>query len=122
MNFPYQAIITGCHDGRISLISKELNRVVGVLETGHQTGIRQLDYTPYHGGALISVGYEQFFNVWEMESSASFGKRAKEMPKQLKMIYYPVVAAKFLGNTFYVACVDQVNTVKIYNYKSQEIV
>jgi hypothetical protein len=57
-----------------------------------------------------------------MESSASFGKRQKEIPKQLKMINYPVVAAKFLGNTFYVACVDQVNTVKIYNYKTQEVV
>lgn len=69
MLHPYKAYLTACHDGKVGIFSKELNRPLGYLETGHYTGIRQLDYSPFHGGVLISVGYEQFFNVWEMEHS-----------------------------------------------------
>lgn len=35
MNYPYRAFLTGCHDGKIHIIQEELNRIVGVLDTGH---------------------------------------------------------------------------------------
>jgi hypothetical protein len=41
-----------------------------------------------------------------MEGSGSFGKRKHELAKRLTMINYPVVGAKFLGNSFFVAAVD----------------
>jgi len=44
INYPYKAYLTACHDGSVSIISKELNKIVGSLETGHKTGVRQLDY------------------------------------------------------------------------------
>jgi hypothetical protein len=40
------------------------------------------------------------------------------MPKKLHMVSHPVVGARFLGNSNFVVSVDQVNTVKIYNYKT----
>jgi hypothetical protein len=37
------------------------------LDTAHTFGIRQLDFTPFHGGSLLSVGYEVSFNVWNID-------------------------------------------------------
>ena len=106
MHYPYLAIITACHDCKIRIFVKELKRVVGVLETGHFTGIRQLDYTPFHGGALISVGYENFFNIWEMDGSLSFGKRQKELANRFPLVNQPIVGARFLASSAFVVCVD----------------
>ena len=72
---PYLAIITACHDGKLRIISTKLRRAIGILHTGHTTGIRQIDYTPYHGASILSVGYECYFNLWEMDNSLSFGKQ-----------------------------------------------
>jgi hypothetical protein len=57
-----------------------------------------------------------------MEGSMSFGKRKQEFSKRMSMVNHPVAAARFLGSTFFVAAVDQANTVKIYNYKTSEVV
>lgn len=75
MYHPFLALITACYDGKMRIISTKQRRVVGILHSGHDTGIRQLDYTPYHGGSLISIGYESYYNLWEMDNSLSFGKQ-----------------------------------------------
>ena len=72
--FPFKAVVTACHDGKVRIIDMKLRRQVGMLDSGHKTGIRRLDYTPFHGGAMTTVGYESFFNLWEMDGSLSFGK------------------------------------------------
>ena len=37
---PFLAIITACHDGKLRIISLKLRRIVGILDSGHMTGIR----------------------------------------------------------------------------------
>lgn len=69
MQHPFLAIITACHDGKLRIISTKMKRIVGILHSGHSTGVRQIDYTPYHGAAIISTGYENYFNVWEIDNS-----------------------------------------------------
>ena len=39
INYPYMSIFTACHDGKIRIFVQSLKRIVGSLETGHQTGI-----------------------------------------------------------------------------------
>ena len=66
VHFPILAVAVACLDRKVRIINltsktvfdnKQLNEV-------HKLGVRQLDYTPFHGGALLSVGYEIEFNVW----------------------------------------------------------
>ena len=94
---PFLAIITASHDGKLRIISIKLRRIIGILHTGHSTGIRQIDYTPYHRASILSVGYESYFNLWELDNSQSFGKQMQELPTKFQMISNPVIAAKFLG-------------------------
>ena len=37
---PMQAVVTACHDEKIRIISTKLRRIIGVLDSGHKTGIR----------------------------------------------------------------------------------
>ena len=37
---PFLAIITASHDGKLRIISIKLRRIIGILHTGHSTGIR----------------------------------------------------------------------------------
>ena len=37
----------------------------------HNKGVRSLDYSPDHGGNLLSVGYEKHINVWSPGISLS---------------------------------------------------
>lgn len=37
---PMMAIVTACHDEKIRIISTTLKRIIGILDSGHQTGIR----------------------------------------------------------------------------------
>ena len=117
---PMMAVVTACHDEKIRIISTQLKRIIGILDTGHQTGIRQLDYTPFHGASLLSVGYESFFNLWEMDNSLSFGKTSQDTPNKFSLVSSPVVAARFMGSSVFVASIDTMYTVKIWNYKEQQ--
>jgi hypothetical protein len=77
VHFPILAIIVACLDRKVRIIKLDTKNCLEILipTTGkarpwgegadvHELGVRQLDYTPYHGGALLSVGYETKFNVW----------------------------------------------------------
>ena len=65
-------LAVACHNGKLKLISTELRRTVGLLDSGHSTGLKKLDYTPFHGASILTVGYENFFNVWGIDNSSSF--------------------------------------------------
>jgi hypothetical protein len=59
-------VLTACMDGLIRLISMNERKLVGVFR-GHLTGVRQLDYTVFGEGYVLSVGHERFINVWSLE-------------------------------------------------------
>ena len=78
--YPFLAIATGCIDGKIRVISLVNKIIQAEVSIGHITGIRQLDFTPFHGAYMISVGFEVYFNVWSLQSSLTFGKTGKDIP------------------------------------------
>ena len=57
---------TACMDKYIRLISMREKRVEGIF-SGHETGVRQLDYTNYFDGFIVSVGYECDARIWVLE-------------------------------------------------------
>lgn len=57
---------TACIDKNIRLISLKEKRIMGIF-TGHAKGIRQLDYTPYIDGFMVSVGFEAHAHLWSFE-------------------------------------------------------
>ena len=119
---PFLAIITACHDGKLRVIDAvHMRRVIGILHSGHATGIRQIDYTPYHGAAIISSGYESFFNLWEIDNSVSFAKQMKDMATKFTLVSHPCIAARFLGRSVFCAAVDSQFLVKIWDYKKREL-
>ena len=94
-----------------------MKRCVGILNSGHSTGIRQIDYTPYHGASVLSVGYECFFNLWEVDNSLSFGKQMQDLPTKFTLLTSPCIAARFLGQSVFAVAIDSQFVVKIWNYK-----
>ena len=53
-------------DKLIRLISMREKRVEGIF-SGHETGVRQLDYTNYFDGFIVSVGFECYGSIWVLE-------------------------------------------------------
>jgi len=119
---PFKGVITSCLDGKIRMFDIEQHRQIGLFSGFHETGVKQLDFTPYHGAALLSVGHEVYFNLWEIESSLSFGKTGNEVPVKLNSISAPVVGARFLSESFFIASVDTLGTVKIWNSKTHNCI
>jgi hypothetical protein len=64
--FDPMLVITACMDSLIRLISMNERKLVGVFR-GHLTGVRQLDYTVFGEGYVLSIGHERFINVWSLE-------------------------------------------------------
>ena len=73
VHYPTLAVVVACHDAKVRVI-KLATKTVVELDTAHTKGVRQLDFTPFSGGALLSVGYEVFFNVWILDRVQSFPK------------------------------------------------
>ena len=94
-----------------------MQRCIGILQSGHSTGIRQIDYTPYHGASILSVGYECFFNLWEIDNSLSFGKQMQDLPTKFTLLTSPCISARFLGQSVFAVAIDSQFVVKIWNYK-----
>ena len=82
-----------------------------------QLGLKQLDYTEYNGAALLSVGFEGVFKVWNIKDSQTFGT-STEVELNLDTGLLPVAGARFLGSSYYVFSVDVKGQVKIWNYKT----
>ena len=52
-----------------------------------------------------------------MDNSLSFGKTSQDTPNKFSLVSSPVVAARFLCSSVFVASIDTMYTVKIWNYK-----
>lgn len=118
---PFLAIVTACHDGKLRIIDTKLRRIIGIILSGHATGIRQIDYTPYHGASILSVGYETYFNLWTMDDSTSFAKQMQEVPTKFTLVSSPCISARFLGRSVFAVAIDSVFCVKIWNYKQHTL-
>lgn len=125
-------IATACLDKLIRLISLKDQKVVGKF-SGHLKGVRQLDYTSYMDGYILSVGHESFVNVWTLDggmgaiqSSISLGKQNKS--KHLSNFYGKLSKghnlmkfARFLHNSSFCATVDEKFVCKLWKFTTQEL-
>ena len=59
-------IATACIDKMVRLISLKEKKVVGIF-SGHLKGVRQIQYTSYQDGFMVSVDYESYANIWTLE-------------------------------------------------------
>ena len=55
-----------------------------------------------------------------MDNSLSFGKTAQDQAVKFELVASPVVAARFLGSSVFIASIDTTYTVKIWNYKEHQ--
>ena len=118
VHFPILAIIVACLDRKVRIIKLDTKQCLDELSEVHKLGVRQLDYTPFHGGALLSVGYEIEFNVWQMDRTQSFPKTSSKPIKlnNISASAAPVVGARFLEDTFFCASIDSLCSLKIWDF------
>jgi len=100
-------------DATIILFSLLEGSQIRVIHGDHRNGVRRLAYSPVLGGYLVSVGYEVTASVWAPESVVSDNFLGK-----LKGHTKPVVEGTFIGRSPFLATVDKVNTVRIWDIKS----
>lgn len=125
-------IATACLDKLIRLISLQEQKEIGKF-SGHLKGVRQLDYTNYMDGYILSVGHESFVNVWTLDggrgaiqSSVSLGKQKKS--KHLSNLYGKLAKghnlmkyARFLHNSSFCATVDEKFVCKLWKFTTMEL-
>jgi WD40 repeat protein len=63
-------IATCSLDRTIRLFNIQDKFLLAVLK-GHETGVRNMAYTNYKGGYLVSAGHESYVNVWGPETAAN---------------------------------------------------
>jgi len=103
--------------------------VIGIFE-GHAKGVRQLDYTPYHEGFILSVGYESDANVWSLEggmgaiqssislSSSRRTNSSSNLYGKLSNVNNILRFARFISNSPFCATVDEKFVVKLWNFQT----
>lgn len=125
-------IATASLDKLIRLISLKEQKVIGKF-SGHLKGVRQLDYTSYMDGYILSVGHESFVNVWTLDggmgaiqSSISLGKQKKS--KHLSNFYGKLAKghnlikyARFLHNSSFCTTIDEKFVCKLWKFTTQEL-
>lgn len=124
-------IATACLDKQIRIISLREKRVIGHFQ-GHSRGVRQLDYTTFEDGFLVSVGFESFCNIWTFEggmgSIQSAGNLARNSSNKANLrgrfnnYKHIIKVAKFLNNTPFCVEIDENNLCKIFNFLSMATV
>lgn len=132
-------IATASLDKRIRLISLQEKKVIGEF-TGHLKGVRQLDYTSFMDGFILSVGHETYVNVWTLEggmgaiqstytqSSISRGTAAGGKAKQMSNLVGRLSKgnnlmkfARFLHNSSFCTSVDEKFVCKLWNFTNQQL-
>jgi len=93
-------IATASFDRTIRIYNLQDKTPMGILKE-HKTGVRSLDYSPYHGGNILSVAHENYINVWSPEGSISRSHVGK-----LEGHNAPVACAKFINKTPFCVSVD----------------
>jgi WD40 repeat protein len=71
-----------------------------------------LYYSPTNGGNILSVGYENYINVWSPEVSLTRSHVGKLVGHNA-----PVVDAMFLQNSPFVISVDEKLNVRIWDIR-----
>ncbi len=85
------ALASASFDRTIRIYNLVDKTAIGVLKE-HKTGVRHLNYTPFHGGNILSVGHENYINVWSPEGSIVRSHIGK-----LEGHNAPCVSAKFIN-------------------------
>eukprot|EP00347_Sterkiella_histriomuscorum_P016786 403351858 len=106
------AIATASFDKTIRIFNLQEKIAIGVLKE-HKKGVRSLNYTPYHGGNILSVGHENYINVWSPEGSINRSHIGK-----LEGHNAPVVSAKFINQTPFCVSVDEKMNVRIWDIRT----
>lgn len=106
------AIATASFDKTIRIFNLQEKVAIGVLKE-HKKGVRSLNYSPYHGGNILSVGHENYINVWSPEGSINRSHIGK-----LEGHNAPVVSAKFINQTPFCVSVDEKLNVRIWDIRT----
>lgn len=106
------SLATASFDRTIRIYNLQDKTALGVLKE-HKTGVRSLNYTPFHGGNILSVGHEIYVNVWSPEGSIVRSHIGK-----LEGHNAPVVAAKFINVTPYCVSVDEKMNIRIWDIRT----
>ena len=122
-------IATACMDKAIRLYMLKDHKLIGIFN-GHIKGCRQLDYTSYHEGFILSVGYENYANVWSLEggmgaiqSSINLEASGKtnsssNLSGKLSNVNNILRFARFISNSPFSATVDEKFVVKLWNFQT----
>ena len=131
-----QLVVTACLDKIVRLFQLQEKKLIGVF-SGHNKGVRQLDYTNYHDGYLISLASENFANVWSLEggmgaiqSSVNIDSNKRKGGKtsstssnlngKLKNGNNIIKYVRFLPNSPYCASIDDKLNFKMWDFTKCE--
>ena len=107
-------VLTACMDGKIRLISIETQNVLKIWNY-HKLGVRQLDYNPYlDGGYILSVGFEYFINLYNLEYSLEDAYKGK-----LEGSFSSIVSCQFISDSYMAISVDEEGNIRIWNIKTK---
>ena len=107
-------LLTACMDSKIRLINIETENVVKIW-TYHKLGVKQLDYNPnLDGGYILSVGFEYFINIYNLEFSLEDSYKGK-----LEGSFSPVVSCQFIQKSYMAIAVDEEGNVRVWNIKGR---
>ena len=106
------AIATASFDKTIRIYNLQDKIAIGILKE-HKNGVRSLNYSPFHGGNILSVGHENYVNVWSPEGSINRSHIGK-----LEGHNAPVVSSKFINQTPYCVSVDEKMNVRIWDIRT----
>ena len=107
-------ILTACLDGKIRLLSVETQNVLKIWNY-HKLGIRQLDYNPdLDGGYVLSVGFEYFINLYNLEYSLEDAYKGK-----LEGSFSPIVSCQFIIESYMAISVDEEGNIRVWNIKNK---
>ena len=113
---PYLAVVTVSLDRKIRCF-KDYRLLWSLTEN---KSLKQLDFSPCHGGALLVSGFQAEFSVWDIQGAKAFISDAS-LRKTFDMGGIPVSEARFLDDSFFIVSVDVQGTIRIFNYKTEAL-
>ena len=119
-------IAVACIDKLIRIISMKEKKIMGILQ-GHIKGVRQLHYSPFQDGYMVSVGFEAFCNVWTFEggmgsiqSTLSLNKtntvNKSNLQGKFNNYKHVIRLAKFIMNSPFCVEIDEKHILKLFNF------
>ena len=87
--------------------------IVYELERHHKKGVISIDYLPEFNGNIISVGFENYINVWMPEVSV-----VKSFIGKLEGHNSSVISAKFVQKTPYCVSIDHKLIIRVWDIRN----